>query len=217
MKCRLVPITFVAAAIGLVGAFAFARNSHTESQGQVLAPLEFKPEAAASPETAAQAMFRGVATPSLREFGKHLLLGVCNNEFDVVDRYAESLHLTRFSNDAEAITFYDLRDQRDDSGRQRLINREKPIRVVATAAFDSTDPRVKALALEQGTTYAGKHFISVDVAGMGYYDGLEYRTRVVVAQVGSGWYAMPRCGSSKSFYEVADAMQLTPSDGPEAK
>ncbi len=218
MKRRLVPIiTFVAAAVGLVGAFAFARNSHTAPDGQVLAPLEFKPEAATSPEIAAQAMFRGVATASPREFGKHLLLGACNNEVDVLNRYAESLHLTRFSINAEALTFYDLLDQRDDSGRLRLINREKPIRVIASAAFDSADPRVKALDLEVGTTYAGERFVSVDVAGMGHYDGLEYRTRVVVAKIGSGWYALPRCRSSKNFYEIADAMQLTPAEAPQAK
>ena len=162
-------------------------------------------------------MFRGVATASPKEFGKHLLLGVCNNEVDVLNRYAESLHLTRFSHNAEALTFFDLRDQRDDSGRLRLINREKHIRVIASASFDPADPRVAALELEATGTYAGERFVSVDVAGMGYYDDLEYRSRVVVAQIGNGWYAMPRCGSSKNFYEIADAMQLTPTEAPKAK
>lgn len=108
MKRRLVTITFVVAAIGLDGAFAFAHNVHTAPVGQSLAPFEFKPEAATSPETASQAMFRGVATASPRKFGKHMLLGVCNNEVDGLNRYAESLHLTQFSNSDEALTFYDL-------------------------------------------------------------------------------------------------------------
>jgi hypothetical protein len=32
--------------------------------------------------------------------------------------------------------------------------------------------------------------------------------RIVVTRVGDRWYAIPRCGSSKSFYEIADAMRL---------
>jgi hypothetical protein len=217
MRSRLVTVGCVVAAIGLIGAFALARNAYTAPDGQVLAPFEFRPEGATSPETAAQAMFLGVATASPRDFGKHVLLGVCNNEVDVLNRYAESLRLTPFSHNAEAFTYYELRDQRDDSGRLRLITREKPIRVIASASFDSTDPRVKALGLEAAGTYAGERFVSVDVAGVGFYDGREYQSRVVVAQVGSGWYAMPRCGSSKNFYAIADAMQLASTEELRAK
>lgn len=208
MRNRLVTVACVAAAIGLVGAFAFAHQAYTAPDGQLLAPFEFRPEGATSPEAAAQVLFLGVATASPRDFGKHVLLGVCNNEVDVLNRYAESLHLTPFSHNGEAFTYYELRDQRDDSGRLRLINRKKPIRVIASASFDSQDPRVKALNLEAAGTYAGKRFVSVDVAGMGYYDGIEYQSRVVVAKVGSGWFAMPRCASSKNFYAIADGMQL---------
>ena len=217
MKSRLVTVTGVVAAIGVVGAFAFARNTYTSTDGQVLAPFEFKPEAAPDPVTAAQSMFLGVATASPREFGRHLLMGVCNNEVDVLCRFAESLHVTQFIHDGTSFTYYDLRDQRDDSGKLRLMNRERPIRILASASFDSTDPRVKALDLEAAGTYAGERFVSVDVAGTGYYDGREYRSRVVVAQIGSGWYAMPRCGSAKNFYAIADAMLLTPTEAPNAK
>ena len=217
MRSRLVAVACVVATIGLVGAFGFARNAYTAPDGQMLAPFEFRPEGATSPETAAQAMFLGVATASPRDFGQHVLLGVCNNEVSVLNRYAESLHVTRFSNNAGAFTYYDLRDQRDASGRLRIINREKPIRVIASASFDSTDPRVKALDLEAAGTYAGERFVGVDVAGMGYDDGLEYQSRVVVAQVGSVWYAMPRCASSKNFYAIADAMNLARTEVKEAK
>lgn len=217
MKSLLVTVASVASAIGLVGAFAFARNTYTAPDGQVLAPFEFRPEGATSPELAAQAKSLGVATASPRDFGQHVLLGVCNNEVDVLNRYAESLRLTQFSHDGETFTYYDLRDQRDDSGRLRLIHREKPIRVIAIAPFDSTDPQVKALELEAAGTYAGERFVSVEVAGMSYSGGLEYRSRVVVAQIGSGWYAMPRCRSSKNFYAIADAMQLASTEAASAK
>ena len=138
MKSRLVAVAIVATAIGFVGVFAFARNTYTAPDGQVMTPFQFRPEGATSPETAAQAMYLGVATASPRDFGQHVLLGVCNNEFDVLNRYAESLHLTQFSHDGKTFTYYDLRDQRNDSGRLRLIHREKPIRVIASAPFDST-------------------------------------------------------------------------------
>lgn len=217
MKRHLVTVACAVAAIGFVGVFAFPYSASTAPSGQSLAPFVFRPEGATSPEAAAQAMFLGVATASPRDFGKHLLLGACNNEVDVLNRYAESLRLTRFSHQGEAFTYYDLRDERDDNGRLRLINRQKPLRVIATESFDSTDPRVTALSLEAAGTYAGERFVSVDVAGMGHYDGLEYQSRVVVAQVGSRWYAIPRCASSKSFYAIADAMQLASTEEPRAR
>lgn len=217
MTNRRVTVVCVVAAVGFVSAFAYALNSPASLTDQVLAPFEFKREAAPTPEIAAQSLFLGVATASPRDFVKHLLLGVCNNEVDVLQRFAESLHATQFSHDGETFTYYGLRDQRDVSGRLRIINREKPLRVIASTSFDSTDPQVKALGLEAAGTYSGERFVCVEVAGVGYYDGLEYQTRVVVAHVGGGWYAMPRCRSSKNFYEIADAMSIAPTDANEAK
>lgn len=66
-----------------------------------------------------------------------------------------------------------------------------------------------ALQLEAVSTYAADRFVSVDVAGLGHYDGAEYQSRIVVAETSSGWYAIPRCRSSKTFYAIADTMQLT--------
>ena len=100
------------------------------------------------------------------------------------------------------------------SGKLRLIGREKPIRVIASASFDSKDPRVKPLSLEAATTHAGERIVSVDVVGLGYHDDFEYRSRVVVAQIGSDWYAMPRCASSDNFHAIADSMQHTPTAAP---
>ena len=210
MKNSLVAVTCVVFASSLVGVLAFARSSYTSFDGQTLAPFKFAPEAAVRTETAAETMFLGIATASPRDFGRHLLLGVCNNEVDVLQRFAESLHVTQFIHEDASFNYYDLRDQRDDAGKLRLIHREKPIHVIASAPFDSTDPRVKALAIEAASTYAGDRFLSIDVAGKGSNDDIEYRTRVVVVQVGSGWYGMPRCRSSKNFYAIADAMQLMP-------
>ena len=105
MKSSLVTVASVIAAPSLVGAFAFARNTHTLPDSQVLAPFEFKLEGATSPAAAAQSMYIGVGTASPRDLGKLLLLGVCNNEVDVLNRYAEALRLTRFHNNGEAFTY----------------------------------------------------------------------------------------------------------------
>jgi len=66
---------------------------------------------------------------------------------------------------------------------------------------------VKALAGQMISTYYAEKFVAADVAGVGY-DGLEYRTRIVVAKVDGGWFGMPRCRSAQSFYDVADSMEL---------
>ncbi|WP_345319157.1 hypothetical protein [Novipirellula rosea] len=218
MKCRLVTVACVVSVIGLAGAIAFACHTTNSPEGQVLAPFEFRPEGAPNPEAAAKAMILGVATASPRDFGKHVLLGVCNNEVDVLNRYAESLRATRFSHGGEQFTYYELRDQPRDpeTGKSRMINRKKPLRVIASAAFVDADPQVKALHFELASTYYGKRFVCVEVVGEGW-DGREYQSRVVVAELDDGFYAMPRCRSSKSFYKIADAMQLTPAEAPEAK
>jgi hypothetical protein len=44
------------------------------------------------------------------------------------------------------------------------------------------------------------------------YDGIEYRTRIVVTLAGDRWHAIPRCSSSKSFYKIADAMRFPAPD-----
>ena len=200
-------------AIGFVGAFAYAVTAPTAHPDQVLAPFEFRREAAPTPEIAAQSLFLGVATASPRDFVQHLLLGVCNNEIDTLQRFAESLHATQFSHDGKTFTYYDLRDQPRDpqTERSRMINAKKPLRVIASAAFDAADPQVQALHFETASTYYGKRFVCVEVAGEGW-DGRQYQSRVVAAQVGDGWYAMPRCRSSKSFYEIADAMSFAAND-----
>lgn len=218
MKSRLATVVFIVTAIIFAGAFAYALNRPASHTDQVLAAFEFKREAAPTPEVAAQRLFLGVSTASPRDFVKHLLLGVCYNEIDVLQDFAEAMHVTQFRNDDRAFTYYEMCEKQYLPGTEttRLINREKPLRVLASSAFDASDPAVKALEIEAASTYSGNRFVGVDVAGMGS-DGLEYQTRVVVAQVGDGWYAVPRNRSSKNFYSIADAMELTPIEAPRAK
>lgn len=210
MKTRLITVGCIVAAIGCVGAFAYAFNDRTSRKDQILAPFEFRLEPALTPEIAAQSMFLGVATSSPIDFVQHVLVGVCENEIDMLQNFAESLHATKFSHDGEAFTYYDLCDQ------QRMIHRKKPLRVIASAAFDTSDPKVELLKLEAPCSYGGNRFVAVDIAGQDY-QGLEYHSRIVVTQVRDGWYAIPRRRGSKSFYEIADAMSLAPTEGKEAK
>lgn len=190
----------------------FAVNWATVSSGRAVADepaadpalpsFEFRRERANSPEAAAAALFRGCVLRSPERFVQHLCLGVCDGPIATLQKFAESLHTTEFRHGEDSFTVYDL---------PRPIDPEKPIRAIASQEFDSDDDKVAALQFEMLSSYYGERFVSVDVAAEGY-DGLEYRTRIVVTQVGDGWYAIPRCRSSKSFYEIADAMTL-PSPG----
>ena len=210
MKRLLATVTCVVVATGIVAAVAHGLKTPATSENPSLPPFEFQRQAAASPEAAARALFRGVATESPKHFVQHLLLGVCDGSIDTLQKFAESLHETKFTHDGDSFTFYDLRQLR------RGISHKNPIRTVATGHFDSDDEKVAALQFEMLSTYYGKTFACVDVAAESY-DGREYQTRIVVAQIDGGWYAMPRCRSAQSFYEIADAMRLPPAESTEAK
>lgn len=186
-------------ATGVATAIAYGYDSEPKSDNPPLAPFVFHREGAVSPEAAAKALFRGVARESPKDFVKHLLLGVCDGPIDTLQKFAECLHVTKFSHGEDQFTFYDLRDGR------KGINPKKPFRVVKTEPFDTEDKQVAALQMEMMRTYYGKAFTSVDVAGEGY-DGEEYQTRIVVAEISDRWYAIPRCRSSNNFYVIADAI-----------
>jgi hypothetical protein len=195
------------AALGLLSVWADAWRSAMIGTEQVLEPFEFRREAASTPEMAAQAMFLGVATASPQDFVKHLLLGVCHNEVDVLRTFAESLHVTPIRHEGETSTWFQLQERPDASGKLRVIDREEPVRVLSSIPFDSGDAKVRALRLEAASTHAGERFVCVEVAGVGYYDRADYQACVVVAQVDGGWYAIPRCRNSARFYEIADTMR----------
>lgn len=201
MKRLLAVLACFVTSTGLIAALAYGLNTPAPSPNTSLAAFEFHRKAASSPEAAAEILFRGVATESPQHFVQHLLLGVCDNNIDTLQKFAESLHETKFNHEGDSFTFYDLRESR------RGINPKKPTRVVAVAPFDTADERVKALDSQMMSTYYAKTFACVVVAGEGY-DGLEYQTRIVAAQLDGGWYAMPRGRSARSFYEIADAMAI---------
>lgn len=152
-------------------------------------------------------MFRACALESPRDFVQHLLLGVCDNEVDTLQKFAECLHTARFHTGGESFTLYDS---------PARVNSKKPIRVIAAAPFDTEDKKVAAPRLQMMSTYYGEKLMAVDVGGEGY-DGCEYRMRIVVAQLAGRWYALPRCRSSKAFYEIADAMEISAQALAEAK
>jgi hypothetical protein len=204
MKRCFATVPCVVVAIGFATALAYGLNTPVKNEASPFAPFEFRRTAADTPEDAARSLFRGVSTESPKRFVQHLLLGVCDNSIDTLQKFAESLHTTEFVHDGDSFTFYSLRDLR------RGINPKKPVRIVGSAPFDTEDKQVATvLHLGMISTYYGEKFVSVDVVGQGY-DGLEYQTRIVVTRIDNGWYAMPRCRSAQSFYQIADAMQLTP-------
>lgn len=174
MNKNLASLGCVVVATGFVAAIAHGFNTPAASVNPSLAPFMFQRAPAASAEAAAQSLFRGVSTESPKDFVQNLLIGVCDNSIDTLQKFAESLHVTKFTHDGDSFTFYDLRKLR------REINSKKPQRVVAIAPFDSDDKKVAALQFQMLGTYYGETFVCVDVAAQGY-DGLEYQTRIVAA------------------------------------
>lgn len=168
-----------------------------------LPAFEFRQQRADNPEAAALALFRGVATASPAHFVQHLLVGVCDGPNSTLQKFAESLHTTEFHHGDDTFTYYDLREQ------NKGIYSKKPMRVIGTAEFDLQDKQVVALKFEAVSTYGGDKFMAVDVEGQDY-DGRALTTRLVVAEVNGHWYAIPRCRSARSFYKIADAMQIEP-------
>lgn len=152
-----------------------------------------------TPEAAAVEMFRACTMRSPRLFIQTRLLGVCDGPIGTLNKYAECLHTTEYSNGEAAFTVYDLPKQM----------KKETARVIAGQTFDTDDKDVaNLLRLEGVSSYYGKQFMCFEVAANNY-DRLEYRSRIVVAMLNDRWYAVPRCRSSKAFYEIVDTMSLT--------
>ncbi|MCA9028855.1 MAG: hypothetical protein KDA86_26870 [Planctomycetaceae bacterium] len=196
MKSRFVTPAGILLGLAAFAAIAYGVNSPATSPDPALPAFEFHREGAASPEDAAKAMFLGIAKESPNDFVRHLLIGVCDGPIGTLQNFAECLHETKFIRNGISLTVYDL---------PKGIDTRKPIRIVATQAFDGENEQVKALRFEMLSTFYGDSFACVDVAAEGG-DGLEYQTRFVVAKQNDRWYAMPRCRSAMSFYKIADAM-----------
>jgi hypothetical protein len=209
MNSRRFNIASTLIAVSVVFAISYGVHSQAAIAESNLPPFQFHREGAASPEDAATALFRSCAAKSPKHFVQHLLLGVCDGPIDTLQKFAECLHKTEFTHGRDSFTVYDF-------PMAKGINPKKPIRVIAIEEFDSEDKQVALLQIEGLSTYYGQTFWSVDVAAESY-DDLEYRTRIVVAQIKDRWYAVPRCRNSKSFYEIADAMRLPAPETKEAK
>jgi len=203
MNNRFVTNAGILLCLAVFAAIAYGVNSPATSPDTALPAFEFHREGAASPEDAAKAMFRGIAMESPNDFVRHLLLGVCDGPIGTLQNFAECLHETKFSRNELSFTVYDL---------PKGIDTRKPVRIVAAQAFDGEDEQVKALQFQILSTFYGERFVCVDVAAEGG-DGLEYQTRIVVAEQNNRWHAMPRCRSAKSFYGIADALQMATDSG----
>ncbi len=207
MNSRHFTIACTLMAVGVVATISYGVTSRAAIADPALPPFEFDREGATSPEDAATTLFRGCAAKSPKHFVRHLLLGVCDGPINTLQKFAECLHRTKFSHGEDSYTVYDL---------PKGIDAKKPIRVIASDDLFSQGKQVAALRFQMMSTYYGEKFMCVDVAAKGY-DGLEYQTRIVVAQVDDRWYSIPRCRSAMSFYEIADAMRLTTPDLEAAK
>ena len=153
-------------------------------------------EGAKSPERAAVAMAAGMTERSPRKFLQHLCLGVCDGPISTLNKYAECMHQKHLADETGTHSIYDL--------PSRII--EDTQEAIDTQAFDSQDPRVVKLAGEMLSTYYGEEFYCVWISAKSR-SKKQYIFRVVVTRVGDKWFAIPRCGSSISFYEIADSMQ----------
>lgn len=141
----------------------------------------------ATPEAAATAMIRAISTKNHKLFVRTRLLGVCEGQNDWPSRYAESLHTTKFSNPSGAMTVFDM--------RRRLM--ADTVRVVSMN-------KMNVPSWFGASSYYGERFASVDVS-IANYDGVEYRSRIVVAEVSDQWFAVPRRGRCP-VYNLADTL-----------
>ncbi|TWU47797.1 hypothetical protein [Rubripirellula reticaptiva] len=199
MKRRSFSIACTVMAVIVAATMTYGVRLNAAVADPILAPFTFDREGASSPEDAASALFRGCAMESPKDFVRHLLLGVCDGSVDTLQKFAQCLHETKFSHGEESFTVYEL---------PKRMNPNRPVRVVASEAFDPDDRRVVALRLEMVSTYYAEKFMCVAVVAEGY-DGREYGSRIVVGQLGDQWYAIPRCRSANRFYGIADTMQMT--------
>ena len=163
-------------------------------------PIELAPEGALSPEDAATSLYYACCMKSPRHFVRNLALGVCDGPIGTLNKYAELLHTMTFSDGTNSFTVYEL----------PMRMKRETIRLVASRRF--SEESVSSLRPEfVSSYYCSGPIMCVEVVADNY-DGGEYRTRIVVTENSGRWYAIPRCRSSKRFYQIADAMPLAASD-----
>ena len=146
-------------------------------------------------ESAAILMVRAYADKDYELFMKTRALFECEDESrGGPNRYADSLHFTRFTNRKHSHTVYDV-PARLNSGSARTIAKQRPkLEFVDAAMFSDTVPN--------------KQHMFVDVA-IEDHNEVSYRTRIVVIEYSNRWYAIPRCYPSRDIYALADAVTST--------
>jgi hypothetical protein len=214
MNSRRFTIACTLIFLGVFAAISFGVNPQATDRHPALPPFEFHLEGATNHEDAAKAMFRSVAMRSIKDFVQHLALGTCDGPVGTIQKFAECLHTTMFDSgegaNAEAYTVYNLLAAKDGGLKNDTI------RVVASGEFPTNEKVASVIRDGSVSSYYGEKFLAVDVAADGF-DGREYRSRVVVAVIKNRWYAVPRCRSSKAFYDIADAMLVTKPAAEQAK
>ena len=199
--CTLLVLLFLGVSLTWLASPAANDNAPTPSSWSIPTssgtPITYPPVGATTTEGAAEGLFTACILRSPGLFIHNLCLGVCDGPVDTLQKFAECLHVTTFRRGDNAFTVYDL---------PKRLQRET-VRVVASQEFDSENEDVAALRWQMMSTYYGEKFICVDVVADDP-DGLTYGTRIVVTRVNDRWYAIPRCGSSTSFYQIADDIVL---------
>jgi hypothetical protein len=195
--------------LGVVVAISLGADLKTVAPDPMLPPFAFHRSGATVPEDAAKALFHGCARTSIKDFVQHLHLATCDGPNGTIQKFAECLHTTKFSTGDESHSIYDLLIAKDGGFKSDTT------RIVASSEFP-TDKKTAAVISTGIDTYYGENFRAVVVAADGF-EGREYRTRIVVAVTKEGWFAIPRCRSSKAFYDIADAMPEIASTAETAK
>lgn len=165
--------------------------------GMTTTQLMDRIEGAGSPEQAAVAMAAGMTEKSPDKFLQHLCLGVCDGPISTINKYDECMHQKYLADESGTYSISDLPSQIIEGAQE----------AIETRVFDQEDPRVVKLAGELLSTYYGEEFHCVWLSARSH-SKKHYIFRVVVTRVGNKWFAIPRCGSSNRFYDIADSMQL---------
>ena len=210
MSSRYFTTVSVLLSLGIVVAISLGGDLQTVAPDPMLPSFEFYRSGATTPEDAAKALFHGCARTSIKDFVQHLNLGVCDGPNGTIQKFAECLHTTKFITGEESYAVYDL-----PVGKNGGLKIDT-MRIVASSEFPDDDNVATVILNGATSSYYGEKFRAIDVTADGS-DGREYRTRFVVAVMKEGWFAVPRCRSSKAFYDIADAMPETTPTAATAK
>ena len=146
-------------------------------------------------ESAATAMVRAYADKDFELFMQTRALFECEDmDRGGPNRYAESLHLTKFTSRDHAHTVYSLPTRLNAETTRTIVTHRPKLEFADAAMFSDKVPQHR--------------HVFVDVA-IEDHQKVRYQSRVVVIELSNKWYAVPRCYSSRRVYELADATSPT--------